>query len=115
MSTTIDTSLERYCVLALRLSLGLFACSLGLLGLFGWRLPAFIPLFFSRPFGAQQLAPFWVLFFYPVFLFVFYFSAWWVYKKSNANLITQTVYLWVTFLASLFLSLSLFYVLMLVF
>lgn len=115
MTSTIDTLLEKHCLFALRGSLILFVFSLLLVIIFGWHLPAFVPLFFSRPFGLKQLAPYWVVFFYPLFLLLFYLSSWWVYKKMQSNQISLAIFLWISFLASLLLSLSFSYVLFLIF
>jgi hypothetical protein len=115
MTTTIDSSLEKHCRFALRFLLVLFVFSLILMGIFGWRLPAYVPLFFSRPFGLKQLAPFWAVYFYPVALLLLYFSSWWAHRKVSANNISLAVFLWVSLVASLLLTLSLLYVLFLVF
>lgn len=113
--TTIDGILSDSLKTGLKVLLGLAVLSGLLAGIFGWQLPAYIPMFFSRPFGEKQLVPFWVFFLYPLLSLLFYLLGLGVYKKFTNSLVTLAMFLWLTVVAIFMLVLSQIYVLFLIY
>jgi hypothetical protein len=115
MSTTIDGVLKKSLLPTLRISYFIFGFSLLLLAIFAWRLPDFVPIFFSRPFGLKQLAPSWSMGLYPITLFVFSLISQLIYKKSHQSVATIAIYMWLSTASSLILLTSEIYVLFLIY
>lgn len=45
------------------------------------RMPPQLPLFYSRPWGEDQLTDFWMIFLLPVLMHIFFFLNFWMIKK----------------------------------
>ena len=115
MASTVETFLRKSLKSAVNASLVCVVVGVILVSVFGWRMPEYIPLFFSRPFGVSQLATFWFVILYPVLLLVFYGLSYFVYKKCVKSVIMAAVFVWMSAVSSFVLLFSLIYVLFLVF
>src|SRR3990172_4119181 len=115
MTPTVDERLLYSTKTALHISLGLALLSIVIAGIAAWSLPSYVPIWFSRPFGENQLAIHWMLFIYPVLLAGFFGGAFTIYRTLKATPPTLAVYFWLSSLASALLFLSLTYVLFLIY
>ena len=82
---------------------------------FGWRMPAEIPLFFCKPFGKAQLtSPYWIVVL-PVLEGLILITSTLVGKYCDKSKVTRALFIWLSFGAALVLLAALIYVLYLVY